>query len=112
MRIPLPPRGPATALLLCVAGGASANELISRSYGEEALSRMLTAYSVTVPCFIQYRYTQLVLEELPERLGLPVDRAAARARYQALHRHYAPRVFDTFSGLRGFYIKIRIPSTE
>ena len=75
------------------------------TYGPEALPRMLTAYSVTVPCFLQYRYTQLVHEHLPERLGLTVDRERARARYQALHAHYAPAVFATFLGLRGFYIK-------
>ena len=75
------------------------------TFGHDALPRMLTAYSVTVPCFLQYRFTQLVHEQLPERLGLPVDRARARARYHELHAHYAPRVFDTFLGLRGFYIK-------
>ena len=102
---------PATAAGLALGLASSAlalNAYINQHYGEEALSRMLTAYSVTVPAFLQYRYTQLVLEELPERfpwLGLTLDRPAARARYQALHAHYAPAVYSTFLGLRGFYIK-------
>ena len=95
----------ALALGLSAAGAAALNSWVAHAYGDEALSRLCTAYAVTVPAFLQYRFTQLVHDELPARLGLPVDRAAVRARYRALHEHHAPAVFDAFLSLRGFYIK-------
>jgi aarF domain-containing kinase len=95
----------AVALALVGMGGAGAWQWVNHQYGPEALGRMAKAYSVVWPAFLQYRFIQLFHEELPARFGLPVDRVEVRRRYQSLHQYYAPAVFDSFLGLRGFYIK-------
>ena len=101
-----PLRAAGGAALLAAGGGAAyAYASFRREFGEEALPRLVTAYSVAIPGFAAYKAVQLRHERLPRLLGLPVDEAAASAAYEALHEEWAPRGLDVILRLRGFNLK-------
>ena len=101
-----PLRAAGGAALLGLGGGAAyAYSQFKREFGEEALPRLVAAYSVAIPGFAAYKATQLRRERLPRLLGLPVDEAAASAAYEALHEEWAPRGLEVILRLRGFNLK-------
>jgi aarF domain-containing kinase len=82
-----------------------ARAYMDATFGEDALPRMLSCYRRAVPAFLSYKFVDVVHEQLPARLGLPVDGAANARRYEALHREFAPAMLGAFLELRGFFIK-------
>ena len=94
------------AALACGGGGAAyAYSSFAAEFGDEALPRLVTAYSVGIPAFAAYKLTQLRTQRLPRLLGQPVDEAAVDAAFEALHREWAPRALDVVLRLRGFNLK-------
>ena len=94
------------AALACGGGGAAyAYSSFKAEFGEEALPRLVTVYSVGIPAFAAYKLTQLRTQRLPRLLGQPVDEAAVDAAFEALHREWAPRALDVVLRLRGFNLK-------
>jgi len=85
--------------------GSAVNEYFRRYFGEEALPRLLTAYSVAIPGFIAYKSVQYSHEKLPALLGKEVDETAASKAYKKLHEVWAPRGLDVILRLRGFNLK-------
>ncbi len=85
--------------------GVAVSEYMRRNFGEDALSRTLTGYKVAVPAFFAYKRVQLFHDVLPRKLGRPVDAADLEARYEALHKVWAPPMLEAILTLRGFYLK-------
>jgi len=97
-----------------VAGGAVAaggvaflglSEWLRREYGEATLGRMIAVYRVAIPAFVAYRSTQLLEDIVPARLGLPRDEVAVSAKYEELHKTYAPRMLGVILEQGGFNLK-------
>ena len=85
--------------------GLGASEYFRREFGEEALPRLLTAYSVAIPGFFAYKRVQFTYEKLPVLLGREADAAAAAREYMRLHAVWAPRGLEVILKLRGFNLK-------
>ena len=82
-----------------------AQQMFRHEFGEEALSRLVTSYSVAIPGFFQYKRVQFQYERLPELLGGKADEAAAAREYKKLHQVWAPRGLAVILKLRGFNLK-------
>jgi hypothetical protein len=85
--------------------GLGAQQMFRHEFGEDALSRLVTSYSVAIPGFFQYKRVQFQYERLPELLGGKADEAAAAREYKKLHQVWAPRGLAVILKLRGFNLK-------
>lgn len=77
----------------------TAGILAIREYvGEDNFDRSLSFYRVAAPGYLIYKATDLSTRSLP-----PSERTA---KFEELHKVWAPRALDKILELRGFYIKV------
>ncbi|RHY31914.1 hypothetical protein DYB32_003044 [Aphanomyces invadans] len=81
--------------------GATAGAIYYRMQKDEGFSRSAYFYAKVLPAYVDYRMTQIYVEDI-----LKLPDAEQDVYYERLHNRYSDEIFDVILNLKGFYIKI------